>query len=215
MNGVTAVLAVIGKGVLLGLGAAAPIGPVNVEIARRSLRGGFRAGFLLGCGAVTVDVGYAILTSLGLRPWLGRLRVMLVLGVAGAVVLAYLAALCFLSAARQWRGAGLADGDAKPADRHYLTGLVMTSLNPMTLAFWFVVVPGQAGQWSPNPARDLPLVCAGVFFGAVSWVVFFAGLMSRAGRGGKRATLLTADLAGGLMLSGFALYALWRVMGGR
>ena len=30
----------LGNGLLLGLGAAAPIGPVNVEIARRTLRHG-------------------------------------------------------------------------------------------------------------------------------------------------------------------------------
>src|SRR5215218_6063145 len=52
------------RGILFGIGAAAPIGPVNVEIARRALRHGFAAGFALGCGAVTVDVTYAILASL-------------------------------------------------------------------------------------------------------------------------------------------------------
>jgi L-lysine exporter family protein LysE/ArgO len=206
------VVAMIGKGVLLGLGAAAPIGPVNVEIARRSLRGGFRAGFLLGCGAVTVDVTYAILTSLGVRPLLGRPHVMATLGIAGAAVLVYLGVMCFVSAARQWRAA-TANGDPdKPAERHYVTGLAMTSLNPMTLAFWCVVVPGMAGQWSANPVRDLPWICVGVFCGAISWVITFAGTMSWVGRRGKRATWLIADIAGGTMLLGFAGYALWRVL---
>ena len=209
---VTGVVAMIGKGVLLGLGAAAPIGPVNVEIARRSLRGGFRAGFLLGCGAVTVDVTYAILTSLGVRPLLAQPRVMAALGIAGAAVLVYLGVMCFVSAARQWRGA-TANGDSeKPAERHYVTGLAMTSLNPMTLAFWCVVVPGKAGQWSANPVRDLPWVCAGVFFGAISWVVCFTGAMTWVGRRGKRATWLAADIAGGTMLLAFAAYALWRML---
>jgi L-lysine exporter family protein LysE/ArgO len=206
------VVAMIGKGVLLGLGAAAPIGPVNVEIARRSLRGGFRAGFLLGCGAVTVDVTYAILTSLGVRPLLGRPRVMAALGIAGAAVLVYLGVMCFVSAARQWRGAATNGDPEKPAERHYVTGLAMTSLNPMTLAFWCVVVPGLVGQWSANPIRDLPWVCLGVFFGAISWVVAFTGTMSWLGRRGKRATWLAADIAGGTMLLAFAAYALWHVL---
>ena len=60
------------KGVALGLGAAVPIGPVNVELARRTLRGGFSRGFALGCGAVTADVTYAILASFGLGPVLKR-----------------------------------------------------------------------------------------------------------------------------------------------
>src|SRR5215510_7591743 len=67
------------RGILFGIGAAAPIGPVNVEIARRALRHGFFAAFALGCGAVTVDVTYAVLASLSVarllqsdsasRPW--------------------------------------------------------------------------------------------------------------------------------------------------
>ena len=219
-----AIASMIAKGVLLGLGAAAPIGPVNVEIARRSLRGGFRAGFLLGCGAVTIDVTYAILTSLGVRPLLSRPRVMATLGIAGAAVLVYLGVMCFVSAARQWRTttanadpekAKPANPDPekeKPTERHYVTGLAMTSLNPMTLAFWCVVVPGMAGQWSANPVRDLPWVCVGVFCGAISWVITFAGTMSWVGRRGKRATWLIADLAGGTMLLAFAAYALYRVL---
>ena len=39
-------LSVLGGGILLGLGAAAPIGPVNLEIARRAMRFGFWAGFV-------------------------------------------------------------------------------------------------------------------------------------------------------------------------
>jgi L-lysine exporter family protein LysE/ArgO len=210
MNAANA-FAMIGKGVLLGLGAAAPIGPVNVEIARRCLRFGFRAGFLLGCGAVTIDVTYAILTSLGVRPLLGRPRVMATLGIAGAAVLVYLGVMCFVSAARQWRAVTANDDARKPPERHYVTGLAMTSLNSMTLAFWCVVVPGMAGQWSANPVRDLPWVCVGVFSGAISWVIAFTSTMSWVGRRGKRATWLIADIAGGAMLLAFAAYALWRV----
>jgi threonine/homoserine/homoserine lactone efflux protein len=211
MNGAI-VVTMIGKGLLLGLGAAAPIGPVNVEIARRSLRAGFRAGFLLGCGAVTVDVTYAVLTSLGLRPFLARPQVMTALGLAGAGLLLYLGAMCFVSAARLWRRAA-ANGDRqKPAERHYVTGLALTSLNPMTLAFWCVVVPAMAGQWSANPVRDLPWVCVGVFSGAMSWVLVFTSTMSWLGQRGKRATWLAADIVGGTMLLGFAAYALWHVL---
>ena len=206
------VVAMIGKGVLLGLGAAAPIGPVNVEIARRTLRGGFRAGFLLGCGAVTVDVTYAILTSLGLRPFLARPRVMTALGLAGAGLLLYLGVMCFVSAARLWRRAATNGDRQRPAERHYVTGLAMTSLNPMTLAFWCLVVPAMAGQWSANPVRDLPWVCVGVFSGAMSWVLVFTSTMSWLGQRGKRATWLAADLVGGTMLLGFAAYALWHVL---
>src|SRR4051812_50179823 len=79
-------LAILWKGITLGLGAAAPIGPVNVEIARRAIRGGFVAGFLLGLGAVSVDVTYVVLASFSVRLFLDRPRIMLGMGVAGGGV---------------------------------------------------------------------------------------------------------------------------------
>ena len=86
--------AIILKGLALGLGAAVPIGPVNVEIARRVLRNGFRNGFALGCGAVSIDVSYAVLSSLGLRPVLNRPALLWPLTIGG---IGLLAGLGFLS----------------------------------------------------------------------------------------------------------------------
>src|SRR5437016_2198077 len=84
------VLRLILRGCLLGIGAAAPVGPVNVEIARRTLKRGFRAGFALGCGAVTVDVTYAVLASLSLGPAMKNLWALRIIGLCGAAILAWL-----------------------------------------------------------------------------------------------------------------------------
>src|ERR1700722_12059544 len=86
------------KGVALGIGAAVPIGPVNVEIARRVLRGGFRRGFALGCGAVTVDVTYAVVSSLGLGRLLDRHGIAIPLGFFGSALLVFLGVLSLRSA---------------------------------------------------------------------------------------------------------------------
>ncbi|MCY2951568.1 MAG: LysE family transporter [Planctomycetota bacterium] len=206
------------KGVLLGLGAAAPIGPVNVEIARRSLRGGFWAGFGVGMGAVTVDVTYAVLLGLGMQwllqqSWMPWARV--VVGVMGAGLLLYLGVGSLLSA-RRVMGMKADTGLERPR-RNYVRGLVMMATNPLTLGFWFVVVPAAAGQMLVGAGRELPILCVGVFVGAMSWVVFFATAMSGAGRLGKRGMLVAADVAGGVILLGFGGYAIiaawgvWRV----
>jgi hypothetical protein len=103
----------------------------------------------------------------------------------------------------------------------------MTLLNPMTLAFWFVVVPAAipaatGGGGSEHRGRDLPIICAGVFAGTIAWVLAFAGLMSLAVRRGlgtdlgrhaqqrRRAWLAAADAMGGTVLLGFAAAALLR-----
>jgi L-lysine exporter family protein LysE/ArgO len=201
-------LSVLGAGILLGLGAAAPIGPVNVEIARRSLRFGFLAGFALGCGAVTVDVAYAVVSCLGVRPMLNYPQALRIIGLAGGLLLVYLAAMSFRSAARPH----IADGQGAAAvgsHTSYITGVLMTSLNPMTLLFWFIAVPGTLGQIAANAGHDLPIACAGVFVAALAWVCFFAGLMSFVGRKRNQGWLRLADLLGGFLLLGFAGVAIW------
>jgi L-lysine exporter family protein LysE/ArgO len=208
---------------LLGIGAAAPIGPVNVEIARRTLHGGFRPGFALGCGAVSVDVLYAILSSQGIKRVIDRPGVVTVLGVGGVGMLLYLAALSFRGAWRATRTDPLAceptatrrDGATRRMRGAYAAGVLMTLLNPLTLAFWFVAVPGALGPITEEPSRDLPMICAGVFLGTLGWVLLFAGALALAGHSRYRRPWwpAAADAAGGLTLLGFAAAALWRLRG--
>lgn len=56
----------IGPGIVIGLIAAAPIGPVNLICIRRTLRYGMLIGFLSGMGAALGDGLFAIITGFGL-----------------------------------------------------------------------------------------------------------------------------------------------------
>lgn len=203
--------ALISRGLVLGIGAAAPIGPVNVEIARRTFRRGFWAGFALGCGAVTVDITYAVLSSLSLQAVLKRKTLLRSVEWAGIAFLLYLSFLSFRAAARTWRGGTTIENNTSEA-RHgvaYLTGVLMTLLNPMTLGFWFLAVPAALGPVTTQPRRDLPLICIGVFIGTITWVIGFAGTMAYAGRWRRSGWLVAADAAGGAVLFCFAIVQVW------
>ena len=192
----------LAKGILIGLGAAVLIGQVNVEIARRTLRGGFLAGFSVGAGACTVDVMYAGLTTLGIGPLLRHPGVEITLAVTAVLVLTYLGSQCLLAA---WRVTRADDSDIAPPPSGragYATGLVMTVTNPMTLAFWFFTLPGIAG---PVSRSQLFPVAAGVFVGTVSWVVTFAGILSAARRFRRDLWMRFADVFGGITLIAFAV----------
>ena len=146
-------LSMILQGMLLGIGAAAPIGPVNVEIARRTLQSGFRSGFALGCGAVTVDVGYAILVSLSIRPAMSFPILIAIVGVLGAALMCYLG-VSSLRHAMANKFTETSPASTVSSTRNYVTGLLLTSLNPMTLAFWFIAVPATVTRLTPAPAGD-------------------------------------------------------------
>jgi threonine/homoserine/homoserine lactone efflux protein len=210
------------RGMLFGIGAAAPIGPVNVEIARRALRHGFFAAFFLGCGAVTVDVTYAILASLSVARWLAtdqasRPWFYWPMTIVACGFLTFLG----ISSIRGARSVARLDILNEPGVRQnlpdkprvassYITGLLMTGLSPMTLAFWFVVLPKYAGELSQQPKHDLPIIVLGVFVATIGWVIGFSGLLSFAGRWRRRWWMVAADEFGGAMLVILALGAFLR-----
>jgi threonine/homoserine/homoserine lactone efflux protein len=234
------------QGIAIGLGAAVPIGQVNVEIARRTLRGGFWPGFAVGAGACSVDVTYAVLTTIGVGTVLARPNVSHALAWVAVVVLVYLGVQCLragfgkqptvvddATAAPSYvdlkeprtKGTPAASGlPAEPPDSGgtlrarlagaragYATGLAMTSVNPMTIAFWFLTLPGIAGPVSR--AALLP-IAAGVAVGTFSWVVTYAGILSVVRRFRPGGWMRIADIAGGLTLLGFAVRTVVRAVWG-
>lgn len=198
-------------GVLFGLGAAVPIGPVNVEIARRCLLRGWSSGVALGLGAVSVDMVYAVLSVVGVgvasrSPW-----VYWPVALGGTALLAYLGVMCIRGAViayrKGWRIEAV-EGPAPRLWRVYTTGIAMTAINPMTLAFWFGGLASRAAS-SGIEGRGLGWLATGVFFGTFGWVLAFSTLMAVLGRWRKPWWLALADLAGGMALLAFAGIAAW------
>ena len=221
-------LELVAKGVLIGLGAAVPIGPVNVEMARRTLRGGFLAGAALGTGAVSVDVAYAAATSLSVGRFLDRPVVSVPLAVGSVLLLGYLGYSCLRAAWKAGAESTATDWPtpagpvldyqsvppspaplpppSKPA-KAYVTGLLMTLVNPMTLAFWFTVLPSVAG---PIRSNQLLRVAFGVFVGTISWVLAFSGTLAVLGKFRRDLWMRVTDTVGGLTLIAFAVAAFLR-----
>jgi L-lysine exporter family protein LysE/ArgO len=210
-------LLVLGLG--LGLGAAVPIGPVNVEIARRTLARGRAAGMALGFGAVTVDVLFAVGTSLGAARLLERYKGFAHgFGYAGVAVCFVLAAGSFFAARHAYKhGVDHAAADrphnAKTLAADYAAGFAMTALNIYTWVWWFVAVPAVASQHGATGAADLPILCLGVAVAASGWVVGFTTIINKLRRFAGRSWHIGADLVGGVALLGFGFWTLWRLVG--
>ena len=60
------ILGMILKGVLIGIIASAPMGPVGVLCIQRTLNKGRWYGFVTGIGAAMSDIIYAMLTGFGM-----------------------------------------------------------------------------------------------------------------------------------------------------
>jgi threonine/homoserine/homoserine lactone efflux protein len=218
-------LAPLVTGIVLGLGAAVPPGPVNMEIARRTTRGGFLAGASVGLGAVTVDVGFAVLLWLGLLQLVQSsplIRVPItILGIALLLFLGLSALLNFRRHLRSGSAAlvGIDPGDVGPASPKpaagYVTGLVICLTSPYQAAWWLTGVPAVLANLGGEGVtrRGGALLCAGVFLATFAWTVAFAALLGLVRSLDRRRWLPAAmDLVGGVVLLGFAILSTWNLL---
>jgi threonine/homoserine/homoserine lactone efflux protein len=160
------------KGLVVGFSIAAPVGPIGVLCIRRTLTDGRLAGLASGMGAATADAFYGAVAGFGLtvisnlfvshQSWL-RL--------VGGLFLCCLGVKTFLSRP---------DGQTAVAGRigltgAYLSALVLTLTNPMTILLFAAVFAGLGvGNGTENYLGAALLVC-GVFSGSALWWLLLCG----------------------------------------
>lgn len=150
-------------GVLLGLGIAIPIGPLNILIMNYSLSS-FGRGFALGLGAMSADILYFILLSLGVLAVLNEPWIFKSIAIFGAVFLLYMAWACYKNASKML--AKIASGEhGESLLACYLKGLGLNSINPFIIGFWLSLssVVASSANWK--------LSALGVLIALFGWVL--------------------------------------------
>jgi len=172
------VVQVVLEGTSVSVALAAPIGPINVEIVRRGLFGGFRHGWLVGLGAVTVDTLYCLLVVTGLAPVADSAALRAPLFLAGAVVLLYLGAASLRAARRET----VAETRSASPRRSFVTGMLMAAANPLGIVYWLSVGAAMiASAVTRGGEHAASLLIGGVFTGVICWVTLLS-TMTQLGR---------------------------------
>lgn len=191
------------EGMGVGVALAAPLGPINIEIIRRGLAGGFLFGWLVGLGAVSADTIYCIVVVAGLTSIADGPALRAPLFLVGAAVLGYLGLKSVRSAM-----AGLPSTGGLPSPRHsYATGFLMAAASPFGIVYWLSIgaaLVASAVERAGSGAT--PTLVASVTFGIICWVTLLS-ILTRAGRrfvspiAMRRVTALS-----GAALIGFGVY---------
>ncbi len=217
---VAPLLPLLATGFLLGWSVAWPPGPINAEIARRCLAGGFWAGFSLLLGACSADALWAVAVSLGVGL---VFTTPLMREIMGAVSVALLVALSFIFLRGAWRA--LAIGQAAPAlptrfdsrGASFFLGAAMALTSPWNVAFWLAAIgrPEMAGY----ATSALLIMAAAVIAGALTWGLLWSGsvvlLHRRADSGAAgRWWTFSVDLSTGALMAAFALRSALRLLAG-
>lgn len=192
------------SGILLGWGAAIPIGPLSIEIIRRHLKSGWQAGLGMGLGASSGDLTYLILLSIGALSILNHPVLLHIMSGIGACILAWFGIQAVISESTQE-----VDFTIQSASlwRHLRDGYLMILINPYTVLFWLSVSSQVALMAHHNVIAGLALGL-GVTIGVLSWVIALNALLHHTKHVLPKAAMQWLSRIGGALVMGFALFFL-------
>lgn len=164
------ILDVILKGLLIGIMASAPMGPVGVLCIQRTLNKGRWYGFITGIGACVSDFIYALFTGFGMSfvmDFIQNERSRFLLQISGSVVLLLFGLYCYRSdptkkihkSSKPSKGSLLHNG---------ITAFIVTALNPLII-FLFIFLFAQFAFIVPNHPLEMGVGYVSIVAGALLW----------------------------------------------
>ena len=164
------ILDFIFKGMLIGIMASAPMGPVGVLCIQRTLNKGRWYGFITGIGATVSDLIYALFTGFGMSfvmEFIQNERSRFILQICGSIVLLLFGIYCYRSAPtrkihksnRPSKGTLLHNG---------VTAFIVTVLNPL-IVFLFIFLFAQFAFIVPARPLEMTVGYVSIIGGALLW----------------------------------------------
>ncbi|MBR5851721.1 MAG: LysE family transporter [Bacteroidaceae bacterium] len=197
-------LEVIIKGVIIGIVASAPMGPVGVLCIQRTLNKGRAYGLVTGVGAAFSDILYALLTGYGLNllfDVISNPATVYWMQLIGAIIMFIFGLHTYrLNPVQNTRNVS---HNKSSLVRNGVTGFFITLSNPMIILLF-------AALFSPMnfviPEMSLPYQCFGylaIFAGALLWWFFITYVVNKLrARFDVRGILIINRVIGGAVMLG-------------
>ncbi len=196
------------KGLVIGFVIAAPVGPIGILCARRTLTHGRRAGFLSGMGATTADVLYGFIAAFGLTFISGIVHnYQFWPRLGGGALLCFLGIKTFMEKPER-RGFFSILRKKKRHAGMYTSTFFLTLTNPMTIFPFAAVFAGFGIAGTGGSVLSAAILILAVFLGSVLWWLFLVGVFSVFKRRFKRHELLWINRIAGVIITGFGAFAL-------
>ena len=163
------ILNFIFKGMLIGLIASAPIGPVGVLCVQRTLNKGRWYGFITGIGAALSDMIYAAITGYGMSyvmDVLSNQQTRMYLQIVGSIMLLAFGVYTYKSdPTKKIHRSGNGKGTLF---HNGMTAFLVTFSNPLII-FLFVACFAQFAFVMPDHPFEMLVGFASIVFGALLW----------------------------------------------
>jgi threonine/homoserine/homoserine lactone efflux protein len=159
------------SGVVMGLIAAVPIGPVNLICIRRTFAFGPLNGFMSGLGAALGDGIFAAIMGFGLT-WIAQLieGYATIIELIGGAMMVWMGYRTFISPPVPRCAEEKTDSEGTNLLRAMVSTFALTITNPVTLLSFGVMFAGLGGlAGGAGSFNDAGFVVAGVVGGSAGW----------------------------------------------
>lgn len=152
-----------------------PIGPVNLLCIRRTLNGGWTAGFVSGLGAATADTLYSFIAAFGVSFIMDFLMMeKTYFQIAGGLFLCYLGVHTYRLAPKEKNAAQVGRGMA----RAYAMALFLTLSNPASILALMALFAGVGIVSQSSDLSSSILLALGIFSGSTLWWLTLCGIVN-------------------------------------
>jgi threonine/homoserine/homoserine lactone efflux protein len=200
---------VFGRGLVMGVAVAAPVGPIGVLCIQRTLQDGRIYGLVTGLGAATADGLYGLVAAFGLtfissfflaqQDWIALL---------GGLYLCYLGQRIIRSAP--------AEGQLQTRQGNLLqaygTTFLLTLTNPLTILSFVAIFAGLGLAQRGDDYVEATVLVLGVFSGSAVWWLFLSGGVSLIRHRLHDRALNWVNRLSGAIIIAFGLIALARLV---
>ncbi|MBO5624852.1 MAG: LysE family transporter [Prevotella sp.] len=157
------------KGIMIGIIASAPMGPVGVLCVQRTLNKGRWYGFVTGIGASVSDIIYALITGLGMSfvmDFVNNAQTKFLLQLTGSIILLIFGIISYR--ANPTRNMHMSSKQKGTLWHNGLTAFLVTFSNPLII-FLFMGCFAQFAFVVPNHPLEMCLGYMSIVFGALLW----------------------------------------------
>ena len=157
------------KGILIGIIASAPMGPVGILCIQRTLNKGRWYGFVTGVGAAISDIIYAMITGLGMSvvvDMINDTQYQLLLQILGSLMLLMFGIYSYRS--NPTKNMHISGNHKGTLVHNGVTAFFVTFSNPLII-FLFMGLFAQFSFVVPNHPLEMCLGFLSIPFGALIW----------------------------------------------
>ncbi|MDD2549526.1 MAG: LysE family transporter [Bacteroidales bacterium] len=165
------------KGILVGLLASIPLGPIGIICIQRTVNKGKLSGFLSGIGAASADTIFATIAGFSLTFIISYIEEKQIVfqAIGGLIILLLGIKIFYTNPIKQLRRHKRKKNNLL---EDYVSVLLLTITNPLAI-FLFIALFASLGIVSDEMGIAAPLVTvSGVFIGAIIWWYTLTTLVS-------------------------------------